>query len=88
MGQVRITQSEQPLDKEVDPKEFENVTFTLITKTDNTGYKFCGLSGNFISTMKIPIKTDINVGKAAREWLIEKINEKGIIKLIIPDFDE
>lgn len=88
LGQVRITQSEQPLDKEVDPKEFENVTFTLITKTDNTGYKSCGLSGNFISATEIPIKTDVNVGKAAREWLIKKINEKGIIKLIIPDFDE
>ena len=88
LGQVRITQSEQSLDKEVDPKEFENVTFTLITKTDSTGYKSCELSGNFISTMKIPIKTDVNVGRAAREWLIKKVNEKGVIKLVIPDFDK
>jgi hypothetical protein len=28
-----------------------------------------------------------NLGKARREWLVNKINEKGIIKLVIPTFD-
>lgn len=88
LGQVRITQSEQPLDKEVDPKEFENISFTLTDKINDTGHESYELCGNYISATEIPIKTDVNVGKAAREWLINKINEKGIIKLIIPDFDE
>lgn len=88
LGQVRITQSEQPLDREVDPKDFENISFTLTNKINDTGYESYELCGNFISAMKIPIKTDVNVGKAAREWLINKINEKGVIKLVIPDFDE
>ena len=87
LGQVRITQSQQPLDEGVDPKEFENVSFTLITKTDNTGHKSCELCGNFLSAEEVPIKTSINVGKAAREWLIEKVNEKGVIKLVTPDFN-
>lgn len=89
LGQVRITQSQQPIDEDVpNPKEFEYVSFTLITKTDNTGHKSCELCGNFLSAEEIPIKTSINVGKAAREWLIEKVNEKGVIKLVIPDFEE
>lgn len=86
LGQVRITQSENPLDREVDSKEFENISFTLTNKIDDTGHESYELCGNYISAMEVPIKTDINVGKAEREWLINKINEKGIIKLVIPDF--
>lgn len=88
LGQVRITQSENPLDRKVDSKEFENISFTLTNKIDDTDHESYALCGNYISVMEVPIKTDINVGKAAREWLINKINEKGIIKLVIPDFDE
>ena len=88
LGDVSITQSERSLDKEVDPKEFENVSFTFITKTDNTGHKSYELCGNFISATEIPIRTTTNVGKAAKGWLIEKVNEKGVIKLVIPDFNE
>ena len=88
LGQVRITQSENPLDREVDPKEFEITTFTLINKISDMGVESCELRGHFLSMEKVPVKTDINVGKAAREWLIEKVNEKGIIKLVIPDFEE
>ena len=51
-------------------------------------YESCELRGNFLSMEKVPIKTDINVGKAAKEWLIKKVNEKGVIKLVIPDFNE
>lgn len=89
LGQVRITQSEQTLDNDIpDPKEFEFTSFTLINKISDTGSESCELRGNFLSMEKVPIKTDINVGKAAREWLIEKVNEKGVIKLVIPNFDE
>lgn len=88
LGQVRITQSENPLDREVDPKEFENISFTLTNKIDDTGHESYTLCGNYISATEVPIKTDINVGKAAREWLIKKVNEKGVIKLVIPNFDE
>ena len=88
LGQVRITQSENPLDRKVDPKEFENISFTLTNKINDTGHESYELCGNYISATEVPIKTDINVGKAAREWLINKINEKGIIKLVIPDFND
>ena len=89
LGQVRITQSQQPLDGDIaNPKEFEYVSFTLTNKVDSTGHKSYELCGNFLSMEEIPIKSNINVGKAAREWLIEKVNEKGIIKLVIPYFDE
>lgn len=88
LGQVRITQSEQTLDNDIpDPKEFEFTSFTLISKISDTGSESYELRGNFLSMEKVPIKTDINVGKAAREWLIKKVNEKGVIKLVIPDFD-
>lgn len=88
LGQVRITQFERSIDKEVDSKEFDDISFTLNSKIDNTGYESCELRGDFISAEKVPIRNSINVGNAAREWLIKKVNEKGIIKLIIPDFDE
>ena len=88
LGQVRITQSEQSLDNVADPKVFEFTSFTLINRINDSGSESCELRGNFLSVEKIPIKTDINVGKAAREWLIEKVNEKGVIKLVIPNFDE
>lgn len=88
LGQVRITQSEQVLDNDIpDPKDFEFTTFTLINKISDTGEGSYELRGNFLSMEKVPVKTDINVGKAAREWLIKKVNEKGVIKLVIPDFD-
>lgn len=88
LGQVRITQSEQTLDNDIpDPKQFEFTSFTLINKISDTGSESCELRGNFLSMEKVPIKTDINVGRAAREWLIKKVNEKGVIKLVIPDFD-
>lgn len=88
LGQVGITQSEQTLDNDIpDPKEFEFTSFALVNKITDTGSESCELRGNFLSMEKIPIKTDINVGKAAREWLIKKVNEKGVIKLVIPDFD-
>lgn len=88
LGQVRITQFGQSLNNVADPKTFESTSFTLINKINGNGSESCELRGNFLSIEKIPIKTDINVGKAAREWLIEKVNEKGIIKLVIPYFDE
>lgn len=88
LGQVRITQFGQSLNNVADPKTFESTSFTLINKINDNGSESCELRGNFLSIEKIPIKTDINVGKAAREWLIEKVNEKGIIKLVIPYFDE
>ncbi len=88
LGQVRIIQSENSLDKDVGPKELENISFTLTSKINDVGYESYELRGNYISAMKVPIKTDINVGKAAKEWLINKINEKDVIKLVIPDFDE
>lgn len=88
LGQVRITQSEQTLDNDIlDPKEFEFTSFTLINKISDTGDESCELRGNFLSMEKVPVRTNTNVGKAAREWLIKKVNEKGVIKLVIPDFD-
>lgn len=88
LGRVRITQSEQSLDNDVtDLKAFEFTSFTLTNKINETGIESHELCGNFLSMEKIPIKTNTNVGKAAKEWLIKKVNEKGIIKLVIPDFD-
>lgn len=88
LGQVRMTQSQRPVDEGLDPKDYESISFALISKIYSNKDKSCELNGTYVSAKEIPIKTDINVGKAAKEWLMNKVNEKGVIKLVIPDFDE
>lgn len=70
------------------PQKYDSFTFDIIKKINQDGKGTFAISGNFITPTEPPEDYfGLNIGNARKEWLINKINEKGIIKLVIPTFD-
>ena len=76
------------LTKYVDPEKCEDFRFNLTQTVNQNGEETLSMTGYFTSSIEPPEGGyGENLGKARREWLIDKINERGIIKLVIPTFD-
>lgn len=66
----------------------EEFNFHITQTTDQDGKETISMRGYFTTAIEPPEGGfGFNLGKARREWLMNKINEKGIIKLVTPTFD-
>lgn len=66
----------------------DSFTFNINQIINQDGKETISMRGQFTTSIEPPEGGyGGNLGKARREWLVNKINEKGIIKLVIPTFD-
>lgn len=88
IGAARMYVEKKFLTKYDDPQKCEDFHFNLTKTVDQDGKETLSMRGYFNTSIEPPAGGyGENLGKARREWLIDKINERGIIKLVIPTFD-
>lgn len=88
VGSARMSVEKKFLPVYENPVKCDNFNFNITQTIDQDGKESTSMRGHF-TTLTEPPEGGYgeNLGKARREWLVNKINEKGIVKLVIPDFD-
>lgn len=88
MGSVAMSVEKKFLTSDVNPADYDNIYFKIVKTIDQDGKEKIEMYGNFSSSIELPAGGEGgNCGKARREWLAEKVNERGVIKLAMPTFD-
>lgn len=88
IGSARMSVEKKFLTKYEDPVRLENFSFNITQTVNQDGKETISMRGYFTTSTEPPEGGyGCNLGKARREWLVNKINEKEIIKLVIPTFD-
>lgn len=88
IGSANMNVDKQFLAMTEDPATREDFNFRITTTVTQDGKKTISMYGTFHTTVEPPAGGyGSNLGKARREWLVEKINKKNVIKLVMPTFD-
>lgn len=66
------------------PEDYENFDYIFKCTVNSNGHVECSISGDFYSATEPPPSLP---EKQLREWLRDKINAKGQIKVVVPSFD-
>ena len=85
MTHLNYSCNKKYLDPNIDPKNYERFNYNFEKTVSSNGRCDCKVSGWFDSATEPPPSLP---QKQLREWLRDKINEKGYIKVTLPDYDE
>ena len=66
------------------PEDYEDFDYIFKHTINSNGHVECSISGNFCSATEPPPSSP---EKQLREWLRDKINAKGQLKVVVPSFD-
>ena len=71
------------------PEQHDYFGFSIQKTIADTNKVTMKIYGNFESPTQLPFYSEDvpSVERARREWLMEKINAKGLIKVVMPDFE-
>lgn len=88
IGSARMNVEKKYLTVPDNPEKYDSFNFNITQTINQDGKETISMRGHFTTSIEPPEGGyGCNLGKARREWLVNKINEKGIIKLVIPTFD-
>ena len=71
------------------PEQHDDFSFYISKTITDTNKVTTKISGTFENPTQFPfyLKKVPSVERARREWLMNKINAKGLIKIVMPDFE-
>lgn len=88
-GKVNLWSKRKCIPEEEDPEQYDNFSFSIDKTITDTNKVTTKIRGSFESPTRVPpcSEEDLSIERVRREWLMKKINAKGLIKIVMPDFE-
>ena len=87
-GKLNLWSKRKYIPEDEDPEQYDNFSFSIYKTITDTNKVTTKIHGSFKNPTQVPpcSEEDLSIERARREWLMKKINEKNLIKIVMPDF--